>query len=371
MQTIDKLIKELKHLKITITNLKDIAFLCGGQYLAPSLWKKGKIPVITNCDGIYGYTNKANRNEPCISISSRGYAGKTIQYWNISIWASQCITISEKDSNVICLRYLYYYLLAIANQISCLAATGAIGALYMRDLNNLMIKYPPLAYQQSIVKIFDKFLDLDNYLHNELELRINQYHYWLHYLFNSKHNSLLKHATKCKLSKLCLINKGKQLNKNLLSDTWLYPVYNGGIDLSGYWSTYNTNKNSIIISQGGCSAGYVNWINTNFWAGAHCYILTNASSKVNYRYLYYYLKSIQNHLFNLKKGAGIPGIAKQDLDNVEVILPSLQTQQFIVNKLDLFNELIDDKNSGISKEIQLRKKQYNYYLNLILSFNNK
>ena len=366
--TINKVIKELKQVKITTEKLKDIANLSGGQYLAPSLWKKGKIPVITNCEGIYGYTNKANRINPCISISSRGYAGKTIQYWNTPIWASQCITISEKDNNIICLRYLYYYLLAIANQISCLAATGAIGALYMRDLNNLIIKYPPIEYQQAIVKIFDKFLNLDNYLHNELELRRNQYHYWLNYLFNSKHNSLLKHATKCKLSKLCLINKGKQLNKNLLSETGEYPVYNGGIDLSGYWSAYNTNKDTITISQGGCSAGYVNWVNTNFWAGAHCFILTDSSKQVNYKFLYYYLKAIQNHLFNLKKGAGIPGLAKEDLGKVEIILPSLDIQQLIVNKLDIFNELINNKESGINQEIELRKKQYHYYLKLIFSF---
>ena len=366
--TIDKLIKELKHLKITTANLKDIAFLCGGQYLAPSLWRNGKIPVITNCDGIYGYTNKANRNKPCISISSRGYAGKTIQYWKIPIWASQCITITQKDSTVISLKYLYYYLLSIANKISSLSATGAIGALYIRDLENLKIKYPPIAYQEIIVKIFDQFIDLKNSLNQELNLRTNQYQYWLHYLLNPKHNSFLKHAPKYQLSNLCLINKGKQLNKNLLSDNEQYPVYNGGIELSGYWSAYNTNKDKIIISQGGCSAGYVNWINTNFWAGAHCYVVFNQSNKLNYRYLYYYLKSIQHQLFNLKKGAGIPGIAKEDLDQVQIIVPTLEIQELIVKHLDLFNQLINNPQTGILKELELRTKQYHYYLKLILDF---
>ena len=237
----------------------------------------------------------------------------------------------------------------------------------MRDLENLKIKYPPIAYQEKIVKIFDTLLNLDNHLKLELDLRTVQYQYWLHYLFNPKHNHLLKHAPKYKLADLCLINKGKQLNKNLLSNIGQYPVYNGGIDLSGYWSTYNTNKNTITISQGGCSAGYVNWVNTNFWAGAHCFILTNPSKQVNYKYLYYYLKAIQNHLFNLKKGAGIPGLAKEDLAKAEIILPSLDIQQLIVNKLNLFNELINNKESGINQEIELRKQQYHYYLKLILS----
>ena len=56
------------------------------------------------------------------------------------------------------------------------------------------------------------------------------------------------------------VEKGKQLNKELLSDEGLYPAYNGGISLSGYTNSYNYDENNTIISQGGASAGFVNYV---------------------------------------------------------------------------------------------------------------
>ena len=65
-----------------------------------------------------------------------------------------------------------------------------------------------------------------------------------------------------KLGELIIIEKGKQLNKTLLSSDGKYPVINGGIMPSGYWNEYNYTENLITISQGGASAGYVNFIDT-------------------------------------------------------------------------------------------------------------
>ncbi len=76
-----------------------------------------------------------------------------------------------------------------------------------------------------------------------------------------------------KLVDVCEINKGTQLNKELLNEKGLYPVINGGINPSGYWHEYNTEKNNIVISQGGASAGFVNWVDVDFFAGAHAYVI--------------------------------------------------------------------------------------------------
>ena len=92
------------------------------------------------------------------------------------------------------------------------------------------------------------------------------------------------------------IVKGKQLNKDILFENGLYPVINGGINPSGYWDKYNFNENMITISQGGASAGYVNFIKEKFWAGAHCYIVIECDKKLNYKYIYYFLKSKEKKL---------------------------------------------------------------------------
>ena len=72
-----------------------------------------------------------------------------------------------------------------------------------------------------------------------------------------------------KLGEILKVHTGSQLNRSDMLEEGLYPVVNGGRDYSGYTDKYNEKANSITISQGGESAGFVNWIGTDFWAGAH------------------------------------------------------------------------------------------------------
>ena len=98
------------------------------------------------------------------------------------------------------------------------------------------------------------------------------------------------------LKDICVIKKGVQLNKEKLLEEAEYPVINGGILPSGYWNDYNVKENTITISQGGASAGYVQYISTKFWAGAHCYYLELKDKNINYRYIYHFIKMKQDKL---------------------------------------------------------------------------
>ncbi|WQZ96826.1 restriction endonuclease subunit S [Helicobacter pylori] len=164
-----------------------------------------------------------------------------------------------------------------------------------------------------------------------------------------------------KLGEVINILKGKQLNKELLLDYGEYPVMNGGIHASGYWNEYNTDYPKIIISQGGASAGYVNYMTSKFWAGAHCYAIELNSEKLNYKFLYYFLKNSQSILMKSQFGAGIPALNKADIENLTIPIPPLEIQQEIVKILDAFTEL--------NTELKARKKQYEYYQNMLLDFN--
>ncbi|WP_181227744.1 restriction endonuclease subunit S [Helicobacter pylori] len=163
-----------------------------------------------------------------------------------------------------------------------------------------------------------------------------------------------------KLGEVINILKGKQLNKELLLDYGEYPVMNGGIHASGYWNEYNTDYPKIIISQGGASAGYVNYMISKFWAGAHCYTIELNSEKLNYKFLYYFLKNSQIILMKSQFGAGIPALNKADIETLTIPIPPLEVQQEIVKILDAFTEL--------NTELNTRKKQYQYYQNMLLDF---
>ncbi len=167
-----------------------------------------------------------------------------------------------------------------------------------------------------------------------------------------------------KLGEVINIFKGKQLNKDLLLDYGEYPVMNGGIHASGYWNEYNTDYPKIIISQGGASAGYVNYMTSKFWAGAHCYAIELNSEKLNYKFLYYFLKNSQSILMKSQFGAGIPALNKADIEILTIPIPPLEIQQEIVKILDAFTEL----NTELNTELKARKKQYEYYQNMLLDF---
>ena len=121
---------------------------------------------------------------------------------------------------------------------------------------------------------------------------------------------------KVKLSDITKYSKGVQINGDDLIDDGEYIYLNGGINPSGRWSSSNVSGDTVTISEGGNSSGYVNYITEPFWCGAHCYYLYEGPS--NSKYLYYALKSQQNRLFAIRSGACMPNIKKSDLGNFEL-----------------------------------------------------
>ena len=84
------------------------------------------------------------------------------------------------------------------------------------------------------------------------------------------------------------------------------------------------------------------------------------------KFLYHYL--INKHLENLNLAGGVPSLTQKVLNNVPVPIPPLAEQQRIVSILDKFETLTTSISEGLPKEIELRRKQYEYYRNQLLSF---
>lgn len=58
----------------------------------------------------------------------------------------------------------------------------------------------------------------------------------------------------------------------------------------------------------------------------------------------------------------------KELKKIKISLPLLQEQERIVNILDKFDKLVNDISEGLPAEIEARRKQYEYYRNKLLSF---
>ena len=153
-------------------------------------------------------------------------------------------------------------------------------------------------------------------------------------------------------------SKGQQINGDDLLADGKYDYLNGGINPSGKWSDYNVESGTVTISEGGNSSGYVNYMNSPFWCGAHCYYLYNV--KGNTRYLYYALKSQQDKLMGIRSGACMPNIKKSDLGKFEVWFDTdINEQVKVIAVLEKVENIIQTRKRQLEAFDQLIKARLN------------
>ncbi|MBQ5516693.1 MAG: restriction endonuclease subunit S, partial [Acetobacter sp.] len=92
------------------------------------------------------------------------------------------------------------------------------------------------------------------------------------------------------------------------------------------------------------------------------------NEKITVKFLYYVLKNNVDYFRSLttKMGA-FPQISLKDTETFKIPLPPLEVQREVVGILDLFTELTAE----LTAELELRKKQYAYYREVLLSFDEK
>lgn len=162
---------------------------------------------------------------------------------------------------------------------------------------------------------------------------------------------------KVKLQDVASFSKGQQINGDELIENGQYEYLNGGINPSGHWKEFNVNGNTVTISEGGNSCGYINYMKFPFWCGAHCYYLYNL--KIDSKYLYYALKSQQEKIMKLRSGACMPNIKKSDLGNFELIISTdvnIQNQTVLI--LENISELINKRKQQLEKLDELVKSRF-------------
>jgi type I restriction enzyme S subunit len=64
----------------------------------------------------------------------------------------------------------------------------------------------------------------------------------------------------------------------------------------------------------------------------------------------------------------MPAITFSQIGSVKIPVPSPEEQERIVAILDKFDTLTISISEGLPKEIELRKKQYEYYRDMLLAF---
>lgn len=150
-----------------------------------------------------------------------------------------------------------------------------------------------------------------------------------------------------------VIRKGTSITKKKVKEG-KYKVVAGGIDYAYTHNEYNRPKHTITISASGANAGYVNYWSEEIFA-SDCTTI-NVDDFVSTLYIYNYLKSKQNDICSLARGAAQPHVYPDDVKDFPIPLPSLDIQQQIVDecaKVDAEYETsrmaIEDYRKRISK----------------------
>ncbi len=148
--------------------------------------------------------------------------------------------------------------------------------------------------------------------------------------------------------------KGNQINGDELSENGKYYVMNGGVLPSGYYDEFNTPANTISISEGGNSCGYVQFNEEPFWSGGHCYTL-QVCKTINVRYLFHYLKYKEQDIMKLRIGSGLPNIQKKDLEHFMVVIPNTNKQQKLTSLFDCI-QIKENIEKALLSQWQIQKR---------------
>lgn len=146
-----------------------------------------------------------------------------------------------------------------------------------------------------------------------------------------------------------------------------YPVYHGGLQPLGYYNISNRQPNTVMVINVGASAGIVGYSDIEFWSSDGCYCLEHTSVALN-KYLYYVMQSNERLIQSRVRYAGIPTLDAKVVENIEIPIPPFEVQERIVSILDKFEMLTNSLVDGLPAEMEARKKQYEYYRDLLLDF---
>lgn len=252
--------------------------------------------------------------------------------------------------------YVAYYINhKLKKHISTLAKGVSISNVYNSDLKTLEIILPNIAEQEKNASFFiaieeklqalkKKQTLLEHYKKGVLQKLFSQ-----ELRFKDDNGNEFPEWGENMLGNIADIKKGEQLNKEELTETGDYPCINGGISPSGYTNNFNSLENTITISEGGNSCGYINYFHTKFWSGGHNYTLNIIDkSQIDNKFLYQALKQNETEIMKLRVGSGLPNIQKKDLSAYAIKFPKSLIEQ---NKVAKFLAIIDTKISEIINQI--------------------
>lgn len=299
------------------------------------------------------------------------------QFTNFQIRKS----LSERISPM----FAFYYFFVLGEWCKSNVNTSSFPSVDMARLMKQLFPIPPLAVQEEIVRILDKFTTLEA----ELDCRKRQYEYYRNQLLSLdviNRERKLDYVESVPLGKIGEIRMCKRILKEQTKDSGDIPFYKIGTFgktpnsyiskelFKEYKLKYNYPKiGEVLISASGTIGKAVIFDGEDaYFQDSNIVWIENDESMVLNKYLFY---CYQIAKWKIAEGGTIQRLYNDNLKKTMIPVPyfgdnkkSLAEQQRIVSILDKFETLTTSISEGLPKEIELRRKQYEYYRNQLLSF---
>ena len=325
--------------------------------------EENQIPIFSNGiknKGLCGYTKTPAITKPALTISARGTIGFACVRYEpfFPIVRLICVIPNEK---LVVLEFLCYVLQYIIPQ----GEGTSVPQLTIPNFKKIKIPIPPLDEQKRIASALSK---IDAYLENTIKLIEEKERF---------KRGIAKKLLTCKEGEnipearfkgfedeweetqilefvnnnIIKIEKGKSITKSKIEEGDI-PVIAGGKTPPYYHNKYNYNFPCITISASG-SAGYVWFHDYKIWA-SDCHVIYTDNKRYNIKFLYHYLKNIQDLIYYLQVGGVQKHVYAKDLIKLNIPNITIEEQEKIGGYLSLLDEEIDNlkKQKELIKEMK-------------------
>ena len=346
---------------------------------------KFDIPVLTAGQSfILGYTNEAFGIYEASKTAAIIFDDFTTAFrwvdFDFKVKSSAIKILNNKNDDETNFKFVYY-------AMKCIKFEPVNHERHwISKYSKFKLPVPPMEVQREIVRILDSFTLLTAELTAELTARKKQYEFYRDFLLNFNED---QNEIKWDIIDNIFIMKNGYTPSKANKDFWengtiswyrMEDIRENGRILSESIQKITPQavkggklipKNSIIVATTATIGEHALAIADSFLMNQQFTSFTIREllkNKLDIKFVFYYFFKICEWCKQNTNSSSFPSVDMAKLKKVKFPIPSLQTQQKVVDILDKFDTLVNSITEGLPREIELRHKQYEYYREKLLNF---
>lgn len=373
MSRVEELITQLCPNGIAFTELRNVCQIKNGKD-----WKTqehGDIPVYGSGGRMEATVLSPSYNKPTVLLPRKG--SLNVQYVEEPFWNVDTVFYTICDVEVVEPKFLFYYLKTI--NLAAISTSSTRPSLTQTALSKIRVPVPPLPVQQEIVRILDKFTQLEAELEAELEARVRQYDH-----YRTSQFLRVEDAKTCSLGDVAEFKYGLTAKARDVGTHRFLRITDIGprgkllhedpkfVEDEVVSEEYQVSMGDVFMARTGATFGKTMLAESDSPAVFASFLIRIRfdSSLINPTYYWHFAQStlFWSQANSMVSQGSQPQFNANALKRVKFPVPSISEQNRIVQILDRFDALVNDVTIGLPAEISARRKQFEYYRDKLLTF---